>query len=283
MCRFILYHGPSIYLSSLITEPHNSLIHQSYKAQERAEPLNGDGFGVAWYALEHSSEPALFRSITPAWNNANLWSIARMVKSSCVLAHVRAASQQRSVCETNCHPFVSGRWSFMHNGDVGQFAAVRRPLLAELSDAAFQSIRGSTDSEHIFALFLDERARLGPELHVQEVTDVLRRTIDRLLRLVERHAPRAHCYLNLAVSDGRCSVTTRMSTNPERPPESLHLHRGLAYVCEGGVCRMLAPEADGGAVIVSSERLSEDPGWETVPPGHLLAVTPTGESSLHTM
>jgi len=151
MCRFILYLGPSIYLSSLVTEPRNSLIHQSFKAEERAEPLNGDGFGVAWYALEHSTEPALLRSITPAWNNANLFSIARLVKSHCVLAHVRAASQQRSVSEANCHPFVWGRWSFMHNGDVGGFHEIRRALLATLSDRAFDAIGGGTDSEHLFA------------------------------------------------------------------------------------------------------------------------------------
>jgi predicted glutamine amidotransferase len=35
---------------------------------------------------------------------------------------------------------------------------------------------------------------------------------------------------------------------------------------------MVAPDAEGGAVIVSSERLSQDPGWENVPPNHLVAI-----------
>ena len=36
MCRFAMYLGPPIQLSALVTEPSNSIIHQSYDAQERA-------------------------------------------------------------------------------------------------------------------------------------------------------------------------------------------------------------------------------------------------------
>ena len=52
-------------------------------------------------------EPAVFRSITPAWNNRNLQNLARVVASDCILAHVRAATQSSGVNEANCHPF---RW-----------------------------------------------------------------------------------------------------------------------------------------------------------------------------
>ena len=50
MCRFVFYRGAPIRLSSLLTEPVHSIIHQSYRSKERAEPLNGDGFGVGWHA-----------------------------------------------------------------------------------------------------------------------------------------------------------------------------------------------------------------------------------------
>ena len=42
MCRFVFYRGAPIRLSSLLTEPAHSIIHQSYHSKERAEPLNGD-------------------------------------------------------------------------------------------------------------------------------------------------------------------------------------------------------------------------------------------------
>ncbi len=272
MCRLLLYQGPPILLSALVTEPENSLINQSFHSNEREEPLNGDGFGVAWYAPKVSESPALFRSITPAWNNSNLHELARVVRSSCVLAHVRAATQVRSVSEANCHPFKSGPYAFMHNGDVGGFAEIRRPLLAELSDQAFRSIEGATDSEHAFALFLERMAVLGGAPQLESMVDAVRWTIQRLLELVERLAPEADSHLNFAVSSGHASVVTRFTTRAGYEGESLYLHRGRRYVCEEGVCRMLEAPGEGGAVIVSSEPLSHDPGWEKIPPNHLVAI-----------
>jgi hypothetical protein len=93
MCRFTFYMGAPIRLDTLLLEPEHSLIRQSSYSLEREEPLNGDGFGVGWYARGHTTLPAVFRSITPAWNNRNLHNLARVVASDCVMAHVRAASR----------------------------------------------------------------------------------------------------------------------------------------------------------------------------------------------
>src|SRR3990167_5922199 len=71
MCRFIAYLGPRLPLDALVTRPRNSLIHKSFHSEEREEPLNGDGFGLAWWKPDISLEPALFRSLTPAWSNRN--------------------------------------------------------------------------------------------------------------------------------------------------------------------------------------------------------------------
>ncbi|TFG64224.1 MAG: class II glutamine amidotransferase, partial [Gemmatimonadales bacterium] len=62
MCRFVVYIGEEIRISSLITEPVNSIIHQSFHSHERDEPLNGDGFGLVWYPPSLTENPALFRS-----------------------------------------------------------------------------------------------------------------------------------------------------------------------------------------------------------------------------
>src|SRR5262249_24930171 len=134
MCRFVLYLGPRTRLSSLLVEPSHSLIRQSTSSREREEPLNGDGFGVGWYASDLAAEPAVFRSITPAWNNRNLQNLARVVASDCVLAHVRVATQSSGVNEANCHPFRWRQFLCMHNGDIGDFRLVRRKLLASVCD-----------------------------------------------------------------------------------------------------------------------------------------------------
>lgn len=39
------------------------------------------------------------------------------------------------------HPFQWGRYLFMHNGVVAGFMKIRRALLAELSDAAYNAVQ----------------------------------------------------------------------------------------------------------------------------------------------
>ncbi|MBY0400888.1 class II glutamine amidotransferase [Myxococcota bacterium] len=274
MCRFLLYHGPSIRIAELVTEPRHSLIRQSVQSLEREEPLNGDGFGLAWYTPHLGPRPALFRSITPAWNNANLLELARVIESPCILAHVRAATQVRVVSEANCHPFTYGSLSMMHNGDLGGFDGLRRRLQAGLSDEAFELIAGSTDSEHLFALMVDALSRETREPD-QADGGMLARALSRAFAealALSRTAGGEDSYLNVAFSNGRAAVVSRFTTEPGYDGESLYLHRGLRYVCVDGACRMLAPDERGGAVIVSSEPLSDDPGWTAVPRNHQVVI-----------
>ncbi len=273
MCRFTFYRGAPIALSSLITDPINSLIHQSFHSHEREEPLNGDGFGVAWYADGHV-EPALFRSITPAWSNRNLRELAAVVRSPCILAHVRAATQQTDVAETNCHPFKRGAVAFMHNGDIGGFRAMRRALIAGLSDRAYQGIAGSTDSEHFFAVLLDELGRNDQSGAASGLDLALEGALGRILELRTRHAPEEHCYINAVVTDGHRAVACRFTTDDPSNADSLYVNHGRRYVCEGDVCRMVDPEGSDASVLISSESLSTDPGWVPVPVNSLVTIGP---------
>ena len=264
MCRFVLYLGSGITVKSLVTEPENSLIHQSYDNQERAEPLNGDGFGIAWYVPEVSARPALFRSISPAWSNQNLRQLARVTRSRCILAHIRAASPGLPVHELNCHPFGWGSFSFMHNGTVGGFQRIRRQILERLSDEAFHLIAGSTDSEHLFALFADHYRRLARELPLKRMERALTSAIADVEELRRAAGVDEPSLLNLVVGDGRRAVVTRFTSGAPATANSLYVHVGKRYICEERQCRMVAPDEGREAVIVSSERLSRDEGWQRV-------------------
>lgn len=272
MCRFALYLGPPLRIGALVTEPTHSLIHQSFKSEEREEPLNGDGFGLAWYPVDGDEEPAIFRSTTPAWNNSNLLDLARVVSSSCILAHVRAATQALAVNEANCHPFRAGRYAFMHNGDIGNFARVRRPLLAELSDESFHVIQGSTDSEHLFALFLDRLKTTTEDDPALALADALGQAVEQVVDLVDRYGDGEPSYLNLAVADGRNAVAVRYTTDAPEHSVSLYYNTGSRYLCADGVCHMLDAGDTRGAVLVSSERLTPDGRWDTVPVNHMVII-----------
>lgn len=275
MCRFALYLGRPMTLSSLLIEPEHSIIHQSFESREQEDTFNGDGFGVAWYAPEISPEPARFTDVTPAWSNPNLRHLARVVQSPCILAHVRAASPGLPVVMLNCHPFVHGSFAFMHNGRIGGFLSIRRQIQQRLSDLGFDLIAGSTDSEHLFALFTDHHRRLSERAgRTQDPTETMAEALVAAIAEVEQIRRAAgveeSSRLNLAVADGRCAVVTRWAS--EGQANSLYLHTGERYVCEGGRCQMETPGIGRGAVIVASEQLSNDPGWEAVPPGSLVLV-----------
>jgi len=161
MCRFVVYLGPEVIISSVVTEPEHGLIQQSKNATDpNSVAVNADGFGIAWYAPDVSPIPAIYKEATPAWNNQNLQQIARVVKSPCILAHVRAASAG-VVVQTNCHPFTFRSMSFMHNGTVPYFSNIKKRIIHRISDSAFELIQGTTDSEMMFALFITHFERFA--------------------------------------------------------------------------------------------------------------------------
>ena len=61
-------------------------------------------------------------------------------------AHVRASTGTSST-RANCHPFVFGPWLFMHNGQIGGYAKIKRQLEHEIPDALYAHRHGTTDSE----------------------------------------------------------------------------------------------------------------------------------------
>ena len=98
--------------------------------------INGDGFGLGWYGDDLSTDPypCLYRSTRPAWNDENLIQLSAKINSRLLFAHVRAASPGSPVTERLCHPFRFGKYLFMHNGNVGGFNLIRRPLMDSLKD-----------------------------------------------------------------------------------------------------------------------------------------------------
>ncbi len=271
MCRFALYMGPPITLDLLTTRPEYSIIHQSFKSRMREEPLNGDGFGLAWYVPEISPEPALFRSIQPAWNNVNLLHLARVSRSPVVLAHVRAATHGFGVTESNCHPFAAGRFAFMHNGSVGGFHQLKRRLRESLSDDAYVSIHGTTDSEHLFALFCDHAKQLQHDSAVEKMAAALEATLADVTRLTAAVGATRRSLVNIAVTDGHCAVASRFTTD-DTEGLSLYIRTGKEFVFNEGVCRMQNNNDSHSTVIVASEPLTEEPGWKEVPRNHLVLV-----------
>ena len=275
MCRFLAYKGHEIFLSDLLTRSEQSLIRQSYHAREREEPLNGDGFGVGWYAQGQDATPGVFTSIQPAWANRNLHRLADKIQSTSILAHVRAASPGTPVTELNCHPFQHGRFLWMHNGRIAEFRKIRRTLREHLQDEFYDLIQGTTDSEHVFALFLNQ---LGNRESHYDV-DILRQTMTETISLIERWLDEAgvstSSWLNFCIADGDRLLATKYVTNASDQPQSLYFTRGDRFELRDGHYRMMQRDEHNGAVIIASEPLTDERGdWEPVPLNHCISVSP---------
>ena len=272
MCRFVFYQGVPIRLSSLITEPAHSIIHQSYHSREREEPLNGDGFGVGWYVPEETDRPVVFKDVTPAWNNQNLANLAAVVRSPCIVAHIRAATPGLPVSHVNCHPFSWGRFTFAHNGVVGGFQAIRRALQASLSEEAFNLLTGSTDSEHLFALFADRYGKYAGKSRLEAMAHSLIDAIVTVEAIKTERGIDETSMLNLVLTDGESSVVTRYASPGRQKPHSLYLHTGSAYECVDGICNLRDASESGKAVLVASEPLSSDAGWRRVAANYVVLI-----------
>src|ERR1700750_975745 len=152
MCRWIAYRGETIKLERYVTAPAHSLVVQSMRAMEGNASTNGDGFRLGWEDA-HDRQAGLYRDVRPAWSDENLRHLCRHIRSHLFFAHVRASTGTPTT-RPNCHPFTFGKWLFMHNGQVGDWALI--------PDDLYKCRIGTTDSEAVFLAILGSGAETDP-------------------------------------------------------------------------------------------------------------------------
>lgn len=219
-----------------------------------AEPTNGDGFGVGWY--DDAPAPGLFRSVEPAWNDRNLRELADHIRSGHFFAHIRAAIGS-AVQQTNCHPFRHGRWLWMHNGFLAEFAKVKRELALAIEPSLYSEIAGQTDSEILFLLALSMGLEDDPPGAVARAIGLVE---DRGQRMGIRYPFQG----TIATSDGERIWAFRYSSEGKS--------RSLFYSNDVATLRRLYPEREilhelsDDARLVISEPIGDLPGaWSEVP------------------
>lgn len=215
MCRLLGYLGDPILLDSILYKPEHSLIVQSYQPREMTSGvLNADGFGLGWYHRNQDTNPFTYKNIQPIWSDINLPSISRYVESGCALAYVRSATSGQAVDLSNCQPFGSDRILFVHNGFVQNFRqTLYRQIRALFSDRTYQLINGTTDSEHIFGLFVNEFAAANLTLEA-----ALQNALTTLAELA--NFEQVEFSANIMIGDGHQLVASRFAS--KKAPPSLY-------------------------------------------------------------
>ena len=270
MCRWLAYSGSPILLKEVLYGGTNSLVDQSLHSRLGAEPTNGDGFGVGWYGDRDT--PAIFHSVEPAWNDRNLRELAGHISSSLVFAHIRASTGS-PVQQTNCHPFRHGRWLWMHNGLIRDFAIVKRDLVLAIDPVLFPEIEGTTDSELLFHLALTFGLENDPPTAVQ-------RAVGFVESVGREHGVEHPFQGTLATTDGERLWAFRYSSE--------HQSRTLFFSTAVETLRAAYPEkaflwelSDEARLVVSEPLGDELPGaWNEVPESSYGVIQP-GQDELH--
>lgn len=269
MCRWLGYFGDPLRLEELVYNTTHSLIEQSRSARQTSHLTNADGFGLGWYGT--SDRPGLYRSTAPAWGDRNLQDLAAQIASPLFLAHVRA-STGTTVQETNCHPFRHGRWLFVHNGFVRDYARVRRDLLLAVDPRYFGYIEGTTDSELLFFLALS----FGLD---DEALPAMERMAGFVEAIAGRQGIDEPLQMTVGISDGERLYAIRYASGPE--VNSLYVSNDARDV------QQLYPENERlqgfshEARAVVSEPLEELPGlWREVPASSAIIVQPGADEEV---
>lgn len=146
MCRHLGWLGNPVSVSSLILEPANGLLVQSYSPRRQKHGLlNADGWGVGFF---DGATPRRWRSAAPLWGDASLASVAPALRSACVVAAVRSATVGMPIEPSASAPFTDGEWLLSHNGIVDR-------AVLPVSRTAESTVDSAILAAHIFAEGLD--------------------------------------------------------------------------------------------------------------------------------
>jgi len=188
-------------------EPEHSLVHQSIDARKAVTRVNADGFGLGWYT--ELDTPGRFHEVLPAWGDENLRSLTHHIRSHCFMAHVRSSTGTQ-VSRSNCHPFIIDNWMFLHNGQIGGFEQVKYDLHQQLSEPLFLKRLGTTDSELIFLLMLQNGLSEQP-------IDAISKTLSDISQMMVNRGIEEPLKASICISDGERLWAIRYSSDSDAP------------------------------------------------------------------
>jgi glutamine amidotransferase len=285
MCRVLMYKGTPVLADHLLYQPDNSLIKQTHSSQ-MLDMFNLAGFGMtAWDRSSHvPEEPFRYHSPHIPIFDRNLKALAGKLRVSTMIAHVRGVpyNEKVTVGEQNAHPFQfpGARLALAHNGDLADFARMRFSLLKHVNPAIASHIRGNTDSEWIYAVFLSRFADPYASQESARIVAAVTETI-AIIREVRRELGIGLCSpTNLFISDGERLVAVRYTfdfgcydpTDAETARASTHKFLSLWYTTghdygfHDEEWKMIGGAHRADSVLLASEPLTRDTStWLEVP------------------
>jgi glutamine amidotransferase len=218
-------------------------VDRAFEGLQRLAEEHRHGWGVVHF---DGHAPWLETSAVSAQACPRFERLGEQTATTSLLAHIRLASVGE-VDDRNNHPFLAEGWAFMHNGTLRHFERHRAQLEREIAPRWRARLRGDTDSERCFALFLTYLdGQSDPDLG--QVAGALARVVRVAAAICDPGLGEAPASaLNFIVGDGQRLVATR---------------RG----------RSLFRASRQGARFVASEHLWDGEDWEEIPEEGVLTI-----------
>lgn len=227
----------------------------SLALQSRREP---DGTGLGYF--DQAGRPVVEKQPLAAYEDEQFAREAREVRSTTFVAHIRYASTG-AVAPQNTHPFEQAGRLFAHNGVIGSLDRLEREL-----GPAMDLVHGDTDSERFFALITREIERAGD----------VGQGLTRAAEWVAEHLP-VFALNVILICAGELWALRYPEVHElhvlERQPGGPRGRHHLDHASARGSVRVRSGDlAARPAVVVASEPMDEDPGWQPLSGGELLHV-----------
>jgi predicted glutamine amidotransferase len=222
----------------------------SLSQQSHREP---DGTGLGWF--DEDGAPHISKQPLAAYDDKRFGREAKEVSSRNFVAHVRFASTG-ALDLHNTHPFEQHGRLFAHNGVIEDLPALEEQLGQER-----RLVRGDTDSERFFALITRQIADHDGDIAAG---------IETACAWVAANLPILSINFVLATAEGLWALRypdTHTLYLLEREPGQPLEHSssiGSRVRSEEGAARPL--------VVIASERMDDDPGWQAIQSGELVHI-----------
>jgi len=285
MCRALAYLGQPVLLDNLLYQPDSALVKQSFMPK-MLHLLNLAGFGMkAWdRGSPDPHKPYSYASTALPVFDRNLKALAEKIRPTCVLGHVRgvAYNTEVEISLQNVHPFQfpGVRLALAHNGDLARFSEMKPHLLDAIKPEIANLIRGTTDSEWIYALIVSQLA----DPRGAGAADDLVRAVDQAFALIRNVRARlgiaTSSSVNLFLTTGEQIAAVRYcfdfgcykTEDPAKVHEanltflSLWYTSGSEYGYHDGEWKMTGGADTADSIMIASEPLTRDTTtWLEVP------------------
>jgi glutamine amidotransferase len=233
------------------------------------------GWGIGFY---QAGEVLLRRRPIDEREVIDLTAVVEGMRTDVLIGHVRRPTVGGLRTE-NTHPFRYRQWLFAQTGTIGGFAELRERLLESQPEFLRRNVRGDTDSELFFYLFLSFLHDAGHLADAAVVPEHMRAALRASISLVDRlSAEEGHPNNSgdLLVTNGEYLVGVHRGAEQMayRVLKGRHDVEGL--LGNDGMQQARIPNVDTAHFSIVASGLERVPeGWETVADRTFFAMTRT--------